>query len=129
MQGATLIGIGRNRRFRESGRWMLDAGAFLQALEYGADCTAVVMASQVLRHWRSAIDRGSARIICTMGDDVMLWLQGFVKQSTKTPPADLQVVHEIDAQAERWRMEVVNYHQKGPCSPDAYNQTSCRSPA
>lgn len=43
MQGAPLIGIGRNRRFREAGRWMLDAGAFLQALEYGADCTALVM--------------------------------------------------------------------------------------
>jgi HAD superfamily hydrolase (TIGR01458 family) len=43
LQGAPLIGIGRNRRFREGGRWMLDAGAFLAALEYGAGCEAIVM--------------------------------------------------------------------------------------
>lgn len=43
LEGAPLIGIGRNRRFREGGHWMLDAGAFLKALEYGADCEAIVM--------------------------------------------------------------------------------------
>lgn len=43
LQGAPLIGIGRNRRFREGGQWMLDAGAFLAALEYGAGCEAIVM--------------------------------------------------------------------------------------
>ena len=43
LKGAPLIGIGRNRRFREGGRWMLDAGAFLAALEYGAGCEAIVM--------------------------------------------------------------------------------------
>lgn len=43
LQGAPLIGIGRNRRFREGGQWMLDAGAFLAALEYGAGCDAIVM--------------------------------------------------------------------------------------
>jgi len=34
---------GRNRRFREGGHWLLDAGAFLQALEYGASCEATVL--------------------------------------------------------------------------------------
>jgi HAD superfamily hydrolase (TIGR01458 family) len=43
LEGAPLIGIGRNRRFRDEGHWMLDAGAFLTALEYGADCEAIVM--------------------------------------------------------------------------------------
>ncbi len=43
LQGAPLIGIGRNRRFREGSQRMLDAGAFLAALEYGAGCEAIVM--------------------------------------------------------------------------------------
>jgi HAD superfamily hydrolase (TIGR01458 family) len=43
LQGAPLIGIGRNERFCEGGQWMLDAGAFLAALEFGAGCEAIVM--------------------------------------------------------------------------------------
>jgi HAD superfamily hydrolase (TIGR01458 family) len=41
--GSTLIGIGRNRCFREAGEWFLDAGAFLQAIEWAARCEALVM--------------------------------------------------------------------------------------
>lgn len=43
LEGAPLIGIGRNRRFREGGHWTLDAGAFLQVLDHGADCAAIVI--------------------------------------------------------------------------------------
>ncbi|WP_216900076.1 TIGR01458 family HAD-type hydrolase [Synechococcus sp. CCY 9618] len=42
-QGKPLIGIGRNRCFREGGRWMLDAGAFLTAIEWAAGTEALVM--------------------------------------------------------------------------------------
>ncbi|MDM7953985.1 MAG: TIGR01458 family HAD-type hydrolase [Cyanobium sp. CZS 25K] len=42
-QGKPLIGIGRNRCFREQGQWMLDAGAFLTAIEWAAGVEAQVM--------------------------------------------------------------------------------------
>ena len=72
MQGAPLIGIGRNRRFREAGRWMLDAGAFLQALEYGADCTAVVMGKPSTAFFSEVVrSLGLPAATCLMvGDDV-----------------------------------------------------------
>jgi HAD superfamily hydrolase (TIGR01458 family) len=43
MAGKPLIGIGRNRCFREDGEWMLDAGAFIQAIEWAAQMDAIVM--------------------------------------------------------------------------------------
>jgi HAD superfamily hydrolase (TIGR01458 family) len=72
LQGAPLIGIGRNRRFREGGRWMLDAGAFLAALEYGAGCEAIVMGKPSAAFFREVT--GSLALppaACLMiGDDV-----------------------------------------------------------
>ena len=43
---------------------------------------------------RSAIEKGSARVIFTVENDVMVLLHGFVKKSAKTPSADLQVERE-----------------------------------
>lgn len=43
MDGATLIGIGRNQYFSSGGELMLDAGAFIQALEYAAGVEAIIM--------------------------------------------------------------------------------------
>lgn len=43
---------------------------------------------------RSGIDRGIARVIFTVEDDVMVLLHGFVKKSAKTPSADLQVARD-----------------------------------
>ena len=40
---------------------------------------------------RSSIERGIARVIFTVEDDVMVLLHGFVKKSAKTPSSDLQV--------------------------------------
>lgn len=43
---------------------------------------------------RSTIDRGIARVIFIVGDDMMISLQGFVKKSAKTPSTDLQVARD-----------------------------------
>jgi phage-related protein len=43
---------------------------------------------------RSAIEKGTARVIFTVEDDVMVLLHGFVKKSAKTPSADLQVARD-----------------------------------
>jgi phage-related protein len=43
---------------------------------------------------RSGIDRGIARVIFTVENDMLGLLHGFVKKSAKTPSADLQVARE-----------------------------------
>ena len=43
LAGALLIGLGMNRRFREAGEWMLDAGAFIQGLAWAAEVEPIVM--------------------------------------------------------------------------------------
>lgn len=72
LNGAPLIGIGMNRRFREGGRWLLDAGAFIRALEYGADCTATVMGKPSPAFYRELVDSLALQPAqCLMvGDDV-----------------------------------------------------------
>jgi ribonucleotide monophosphatase NagD (HAD superfamily) len=42
-QGMPLVGIGRNRQFREGGQLLLDAGASPQAIESAAGVEAVVI--------------------------------------------------------------------------------------
>ena len=43
---------------------------------------------------RSPIDRGIARVLFTVEEDVMVLLHGFVKKSAKTPTTDLQVARD-----------------------------------
>jgi phage-related protein len=43
---------------------------------------------------RSSIDRGIARVIFTVEDDLMVFLHGFAKKSAKTPSTDLQVARD-----------------------------------
>ncbi|WP_309397339.1 TIGR01458 family HAD-type hydrolase [Cerasicoccus maritimus] len=43
MNGAPLIGIGRNKYFKDAGQLMLDAGAFIAALEWATGVEAVIM--------------------------------------------------------------------------------------
>jgi HAD superfamily hydrolase (TIGR01458 family) len=98
LQGAPLIGIGRNRRFREGGRWMLDAGAFLAALEYGAGCEAIVMGKPSAAFFHEvtaslALPPGECLMI---GDDVEadvrgaidVGLQAALVQTGKSRPGD-----------------------------------------
>lgn len=98
LAGAPLIGIGMNRRFREAGRWLLDAGAFIRALEYGADCTATVMGKPSPSFYRELVDSlGLQPWQCLMvGDDVeadvagalACGLQAALVQTGKYRPAD-----------------------------------------
>jgi HAD superfamily hydrolase (TIGR01458 family) len=43
VEGAPLIGIGRNRYFKNAGKLCLNAGPFIQALEYAAGVEAQIM--------------------------------------------------------------------------------------
>lgn len=80
LEGAPLIGIGRNRRFREGGRWMLDAGAFLKTLEYGADCEAIVMGKPSGAFFCEVVQslRLPAEYCLMVGDDVEADVSGAI---------------------------------------------------
>ncbi len=98
LEGAPLIGIGRNRRFREGGHWMLDAGAFLQALEYGASCEATILGKPSAAFFAEVVQSlGLPADSCLMvGDDVeadvkgaiTAGLQGVLVQTGKYRPGD-----------------------------------------
>lgn len=78
--GAPLIGIGMNKYFMDDAGLMLDAGAFIRAIEWAADVEAIVMGkpspaffAEVVRSTGVAADR------CLMvGDDVVADVAGAV---------------------------------------------------
>jgi HAD superfamily hydrolase (TIGR01458 family) len=80
LDGAPLIGIGRNRRFREGGHWKLDAGAFLQALAYGADCEPTVLGKPSAAFFAEVVQSLELPpASCLMvGDDVEADVQGAI---------------------------------------------------
>jgi HAD superfamily hydrolase (TIGR01458 family) len=117
LEGAPLIGIGMNRRFREGGRWLLDAGAFVRALEYGAGCTAMVMGKPSPDFYRQLVQslEVPAEQCLMVGDDVeadvaaavACGLQAALVQTGKYRPADRPLlppgaglVHDISALGE-----------------------------
>jgi len=70
--GRPLIGIGMNRCFREGGEWMLDAGAFIRAIEWAALTEALVMGKPSAAFFDELVtSTGVAANDCLMiGDDV-----------------------------------------------------------
>jgi HAD superfamily hydrolase (TIGR01458 family) len=70
--GCPLIGIGMNRCFREGGEWMLDAGAFIRAIEWAALTEALVMGKPSAAFFDELVaSTGVAANDCLMiGDDV-----------------------------------------------------------
>ena len=100
LEGAPLVGIGRNRYFRLDGRFLLDAGPFIHAIEYAADVEAVIVGKpskdffeQVLRD--AGCDAAETMMI---GDDVegdiegalQAGLQACLVRSGKYRPGDEQ---------------------------------------
>jgi len=88
----------RNRRFQEGGHWLLDAGAFLQALEYGASCEATVLGKPSAAFSAEVVQSlGLPAARCLMvGDDVeadvlgtiAAGLQGALVQTGNYRPGD-----------------------------------------
>ncbi|WP_309385408.1 TIGR01458 family HAD-type hydrolase [Cerasicoccus frondis] len=71
-QGAPLIGIGRNKYFSRDGQLMLDAGAFIQAIEWAAGVEAVIMGKPSEDFFTQVVaSTGCKASACLMiGDDV-----------------------------------------------------------
>jgi HAD superfamily hydrolase (TIGR01458 family) len=80
--GRPLIGIGMNRCFREGGEWMLDAGAFIHAIEWAAHTEALVMGKPSAAFFNELVaSTGVAACDCLMiGDDVEADVGGAMAQ-------------------------------------------------
>jgi HAD superfamily hydrolase (TIGR01458 family) len=72
MMGKPLVGIGRNRCFREGGQWMLDAGAFIEAIEWASRSEAIIVGKPSPTFFDELIaSTGCCASECLMvGDDV-----------------------------------------------------------
>lgn len=96
--GAPLIAIGMNKYFMDTHGLMLDAGAFVHAIEWAADTRAIIMGKPSADFFAQVVaSTGFAAHECLMvGDDVMAdvvgamdaGLQGCLVQTGKFLPAD-----------------------------------------
>ena len=81
LEGAPLVGIGRNRYFRLDGHFLLDAGPFIRAIEYAADVEAVIVGKPSKTFFEQVLrDAGcSAGETMMIGDDVEGDIEGALK--------------------------------------------------
>lgn len=78
--GAELIGIGMNKYFMDDGGLMLDAGAFIRAIEWAADIEATIMGKPSAAFFEQVVlSTGVPAAHCLMvGDDVVADVAGAV---------------------------------------------------
>jgi HAD superfamily hydrolase (TIGR01458 family) len=85
LKGARLLAVGDNRYFKEADGMSLDAGPFIRALEYAADCEAIVLGKPSPVFFHSA----AAQLGCQpgetlmVGDDVFADVNGALKAGMK----------------------------------------------
>ncbi len=72
MNGAPLLGIGRNRYFRTKDKLCLDAGPFICALEYAANIQAEILGKPDQAFFMAAVDSLGCKPneVVMIGDDV-----------------------------------------------------------
>ncbi len=68
LEGAPLVGIGRNRYFRLDGHFQMDAGPFITAVEYAADTRAVIVGKPSTAFFEQVL----AEIGCEPGEAMMI---------------------------------------------------------
>lgn len=85
LDGARLLAVGDNRYFREKDGMSLDAGPFVAALEYAADCRAVVLGKPSPAFFHAAASELGCRPqeILMVGDDVYSDVNGALKAGMK----------------------------------------------
>lgn len=79
-QGAPLIGIGMNKYFMDNDGLMLDAGAYIRAIEWAADVEAIIMGKPSADFFEQVVrSTGVSAERCLMvGDDVMADVVGAI---------------------------------------------------
>jgi HAD superfamily hydrolase (TIGR01458 family) len=78
INGAPLLGIGRNRYFKTGGKLQLDAGPFIQALEYAADIEAEILGKPAAGFFHAAVTSLGCKPeeVLMIGDDVEADING-----------------------------------------------------
>lgn len=81
VEGAPLIGIGRNRYFKRNGKLCLDAGPFIQALEYAAGVEAQIMGKPAAEFFMAAVNSVGCKPeeVLMIGDDAEADVEGALK--------------------------------------------------
>ena len=72
LDGAPLFGIGRNRYFKSEGKMQLDAGPFIQALEYATGSSAEILGKPAAGFFHAAVESMGCKPdeVIMIGDDV-----------------------------------------------------------
>lgn len=101
INGAPLLGIGRNRYFRQGDTLCLDAGPFIHALEYAANSTAEILGKPAAGFFLAAVESLACkpREVVMIGDDIEAdiigaihaGLEGCLVQTGKYQQGDEQV--------------------------------------
>jgi HAD superfamily hydrolase (TIGR01458 family) len=78
MDGAPLLGVGYNRYFKSGDHYMMDAGAFIRAVEFAADVEATILGKPSPEFFEqamasTAVDRAHTLMV---GDDVLGDVEG-----------------------------------------------------
>jgi len=78
MDGAPLLGIGRNRYFRQNDQLLLDAGPFITALEYACDMEAEILGKPAKAFFQTAVETTgfSSEQVLMVGDDAFADVDG-----------------------------------------------------
>lgn len=81
IEGAPLIGVGRNRYFKSDGELCLDAGPFIQALEYAAGVDAQIMGKPAPAFFMAAVNSVGCmpEEVLMIGDDAEADVEGALK--------------------------------------------------
>lgn len=79
-QGAPLLGIGMNKYFKDDEGLKLDAGAFIKAISWAADCEPIIMGKPSQDFFEQVVhSTGCKSDECLMvGDDVISDVQGAI---------------------------------------------------
>lgn len=78
IEGAPLLGVGYNRYFKSDGNLLLDAGAFVRAVEFAAGVNATIVGKPSETFFEQVLASTSASRECTLmvGDDVFGDVEG-----------------------------------------------------
>ena len=81
LAGAPLLGVGYNRYFKSGDQVLLDAGAFIKAVEFAAGIEATIVGKPNAEFFKQVLASTSARPGCSMmvGDDVFGDVEGALR--------------------------------------------------
>jgi HAD superfamily hydrolase (TIGR01458 family) len=85
LDGARLLAVGDNRYFKETDGISLDAGPFVRALEYAADCEAIILGKPSPAFFHAAVTQLGCKPseVLMVGDDVYTDINGALKAGLK----------------------------------------------